>query len=40
MVMEIIQKHMQGTISVHNVSYTYENKECKGAEFIISIPTK
>jgi len=40
MVMEIIQKHMQGTISVQNVSYTYKNKEYEGAEFIINIPIK
>jgi len=40
MVMEIIQKHMQGTISVQNVSYSYKNKEYEGAEFIINIPIK
>jgi len=38
MVMEIIQKHMNGVIDVKNVSYMYENKKHYGAEFILSIP--
>ncbi|RXJ97986.1 hypothetical protein CRU98_11850 [Arcobacter sp. CECT 8986] len=40
MTYEIISKHFNGIIYVKNVSYTYENKEYKGAEFIIKIPTK
>ncbi len=38
MTKEIIQKHMNGVIEAHNVSYNYENRDCKGAEFTIKIP--
>jgi len=38
MVMEIIQKHMNGTISVENVSYIYEESLYEGAQFEIMIP--
>ncbi|RXJ93587.1 hypothetical protein CRV00_10040 [Malaciobacter molluscorum] len=40
MTYEIILKHFNGIFYVKNVSYTYENKEYKGAEFIIKIPIK
>ena len=40
MVMEIIQKHMNGTISVKNVMYNYNKEKFKGAQFTISIPLK
>ncbi len=35
---EIITKHMQGTISVQNVEYEFEQQTFKGAEFKIEIP--
>ncbi|WP_419770062.1 MAG: cache domain-containing protein [Candidatus Marinarcus sp.] len=35
---EIITKHMNGTIVVHNNHFTYENEDFLGAQFIISIP--
>ncbi|MFY9076005.1 ABC transporter substrate-binding protein [Malaciobacter mytili] len=37
---EIITKHMNGEISVENISYTFENKELYGALFKIKIPQK
>jgi len=40
MVMEIIQKHMSGTICVDNVTYNYKKDKFTGAEFIISVPIK
>jgi len=40
MVMEIVQKHMSGTICVNNVTYNYKKENFSGAEFIISIPIK
>jgi len=40
MVMEIIQKHMNGSISVKNVIYNYHKEKFKGAQFTISIPLK
>ncbi len=36
MVKEIISRHMGGSIDVKNTSYSYENKEYKGAEFTIT----
>jgi signal transduction histidine kinase len=38
MTKEIIEKHMNGVIEVHNVSYSYSNRDYNGAEFIIKIP--
>ncbi len=35
---EIITKHMNGTISVSNTSYLYENKSYNGASFTIELP--
>lgn len=35
---QIITKHFHGTIDVTNTSFTYNGKELKGAEFIITIP--
>lgn len=35
---EIITKHMNGTISVENVQFTYKKKKYSGAEFTIKIP--
>lgn len=40
MSMEIIQKHMNGKISVSNEEYIYENINCKGAQFKIELPIK
>jgi len=40
MVMEIIQKHMNGKISVKNSSYKYKDQSFYGAEFSLSIPIK
>ncbi len=40
MSMEIIQKHMNGKISVSNEEYIYENIKCKGAQFKIELPIK
>ena len=40
MVMEIIQKHMHGTIKVANTSYEYQNTKYKGAKFSIQIPIR
>lgn len=39
MVMEIIQKHMNGTIKVENKSFEYQGKYYKGTEFVINIPS-
>jgi hypothetical protein len=39
MTKEIIEKHMNGTIKVDNISYEYENKKCNGAKFTVKIPT-
>jgi signal transduction histidine kinase len=36
---EIIQKHMQGEISIKNISYQYEDEQYRGAKFIIKIPS-
>jgi len=38
MVMEIIQKHMKGSIKVKNTHFEYKNKKYIGAEFCIHIP--
>lgn len=38
MVMEIVQKHMKGSISVENTTFEYNNEQCLGAKFIINIP--
>ncbi len=38
MTKEIIEKHMNGTIKVDNISYEYENKKCNGANFTVKIP--
>jgi len=35
---EIVTKHMQGTISVSNRSFTYDNIDYNGAEFTINLP--
>jgi PAS domain S-box-containing protein len=35
---EIISKHMDGKISVHNKKFEYENENYVGAEFIIELP--
>jgi PAS domain S-box-containing protein len=40
MVMEIIQKHMCGSISVKNIMYNYNKEKYKGAQFTIRIPLK
>ncbi len=40
MTKEIIEKHMQGLLSVSNVEYTYDNVKCKGAEFILKFQAK
>jgi len=40
MSMEIIKKHMHGTISVSNKDYTHDNIKCKGAQFKIELPIK
>ncbi|AXH08452.1 hypothetical protein CP960_11150 [Malaciobacter halophilus] len=40
MTYEIISKHFYGTIEVRNSTFSYENKEYKGALFIITIPSK
>ena len=37
---EIITKHMYGFINVTNKSYTYDNIDCFGASFTITIPLK
>lgn len=34
----IIEKHMKGSISVENSSFEYDNKQLKGANFIIKLP--
>ena len=38
MVMQIIQKHMKGSINVQNTQYEYAGEHYVGAEFIIKIP--
>ena len=38
MSMEIIKKHMNGNITISNQEYTYNNINCKGAEFKIELP--
>ncbi|WP_320036051.1 PAS domain S-box protein [Halarcobacter sp.] len=38
MTYQIVTKQLKGTIEVHNVTYEYEGKIYKGAEFIIGIP--
>ena len=35
---EIINKHMNGNLTVSNKSFTYNNTKCKGAEFKIELP--
>ena len=35
---KIVTEHMKGKISVHNVSFNYDNEEFTGAEFIINLP--
>jgi len=37
---EIISKHMNGTISASNETFTYENEDYKGALFTIKLPVK
>ena len=37
---EIINKHMNGNLTVSNKKYTYDNIKCKGAEFTIELPIK
>lgn len=38
MSLEIIQKHMDGTLTATNEEFTYENKDFKGAMFKIILP--
>ncbi|WP_072681431.1 GAF domain-containing sensor histidine kinase [Arcobacter sp. LA11] len=40
MTKEIIEKHMEGSLFVSNVNYTYENIKCNGAEFILKFQAK
>ena len=40
MTQEMIVNHMNGTISVHNVEFTYNDINCKGVEFMITLPLK
>jgi ABC-type nitrate/sulfonate/bicarbonate transport system substrate-binding protein/nitrogen-specific signal transduction histidine kinase len=35
---EIVTKHLNGTLEVHNRNYEYKGSHLKGAEFIITIP--
>ena len=35
---EIIEKHLHGTLSASNVSFTHNDISCTGAEFLINIP--
>ena len=37
MCQEILSKHMNGSLSVKNVKYEYENKSYKGAEFTVEL---
>lgn len=34
---DIVQKHLQGELSVKNVQYVYEHDSCKGAEFTLKL---
>ena len=40
MTQEMITNHMNGTISVRNVEFKYNDIDCKGAEFRITLPLK
>lgn len=35
---EIVEKHLLGTLTVANTHFSYQDKECDGAKFTISIP--
>ncbi len=35
---EIIEKHLQGKLTVENVRYPFKDTTCEGAEFVIKIP--
>jgi len=35
---QIIEQHMKGHIEVSNVTYTYNNQKCNGAQFKIQLP--
>ena len=35
---EMISKHLKGTLTVENVTFTYKNHQYTGAQFIISLP--
>ncbi len=35
---EIIEKHLHGSITCTNISFSHKNMTCKGAEFLITIP--
>jgi signal transduction histidine kinase len=37
---EIIEKHMNGSLTDSNKEYTYHNIKCKGAQFTIELPIK
>jgi two-component system, NtrC family, sensor kinase len=38
MAKEIVEKHLEGTISIQNVTYTYMNKEYQGTKVKIALP--
>ena len=40
MTQEMITNHMNGTISVRNVEFKYNDIDCIGAEFWITLPLK
>ena len=40
MSIEIIEKHMNGHLTVSNEEYIYDNIKCKGAQFVIELPIK
>ena len=40
MSIEIIEKHMNGHLTVSNQEYIYDDIKCKGAEFVIELPIK
>ncbi len=37
---EIVVKHLKGSLNVKNKSFSYKNKDYKGAEFTVSLPLK
>jgi len=40
MTKEIIEKHMEGLLTVSNVEYIYNGVKCKGAEFVLKFQAK